>query len=125
MGKQFKHDVYVDIDQDKQANKLLARRGGGGGEVGRTMDKFEKYEFSEDIKEEDDSEIDDDEAFNDDDEEKYGIFFGKVHVFDGRSRGKTPRKVAKRSGVRMKESIWIFLISLVRLPKLPRERVFP
>lgn len=71
-----KLDVYEDIDQDNRAQKLEKRRGGGGGEVGRTMDSFESLDFQVE-KNEDDSEIDEDEAFNEEDEKKYGAYFEK------------------------------------------------
>ncbi|KAJ8327416.1 hypothetical protein QVD99_008042 [Batrachochytrium dendrobatidis] len=69
-------DMYEEVDSDEDARKILARRGGGGGAVGRTLDDVGTIDFTvNEIDEEDDEELDDSEAFNSSDEEKYGIFF--------------------------------------------------
>ncbi|KAJ1344833.1 hypothetical protein BSLG_000348 [Batrachochytrium salamandrivorans] len=70
------YDVYQEVDSDEDARKLLARRGGGGGAVGRTLDDVGTLDFAvNEVDEDDDEELDDDEAFNSSDEERYGIFF--------------------------------------------------
>ncbi|KAI8906390.1 small-subunit processome [Gorgonomyces haynaldii] len=68
-------DVY---EQEDTSTKLLARRGGGGGEVGRTLDQVDNLDFDTEIAPEDDEDIDDDEAFNEEDEERYGMHFEKA-----------------------------------------------
>jgi U3 small nucleolar RNA-associated protein 14 len=65
----------LDVYEEVHDSKLIARRGGGGGEIGRTMDKFENYDFNSEIDDEDDEEIDEDEAFNEEDKLKYSEFF--------------------------------------------------
>eukprot|EP00842_Homolaphlyctis_polyrhiza_P002731 jgi/Hompol1/3459/HPOL_003240-RA len=70
------YDVYEEDEEDEDTRKLIARRGGGGGALGRTMDDVGQVEYSVDhIDPEDDEDIDDEEAFDESDEEKYGMFF--------------------------------------------------
>jgi U3 small nucleolar RNA-associated protein 14 len=70
-------NVYEDIDQQQVQKRLEARRGGGGGQIGRTMDKFDDLDFANI---QNDDEIDsDNECFNKEDEIKYGQFFTKTN----------------------------------------------
>jgi U3 small nucleolar RNA-associated protein 14 len=75
-SKKIKLDVYTADDGDLEADKLMRRRGGGGGLLGRTMDTQETVDYiKETIDPSDDEEITEDDAFDDSDEDKFGLFF--------------------------------------------------
>ena len=78
-SKRVKLDVYNETENQPADLKYIKRRGGGGGQIGRTMDEMDISDLDQKVSKSDDEELSDEEAFNSEEDTHFSKI-GKVEV---------------------------------------------